>query len=126
MEMTLWMGFGIYCVRVLTFTAMSLTVYYLLLQMDIKLTIAQALIFMPLFVASTFLPISAGGYGGPQGAAILFLVQLWEITTTEQALAFSIVWSTLFLLGRAVFGGLLVIPYWRLVHQSEKNTGDSV
>jgi len=65
-------------------------------------------------MASIFLPISAGGYGGPQGAAVLFLVQLWDLCSMEQALGFSLLWSTLFLIGRAMVSGIFLLPLWKM------------
>ncbi len=102
-------------VRMLSFLGVGITLYYLLIAMDIHLSVAHALLFIPLFMASVFLPISTGGYGGPQGASVLFLVQLWEVCSTEQALAFSLLWSTGFMIGRAVVGGVAVFPLLRLL-----------
>lgn len=101
--------------RILSFLGVGITLYYLLVAMGINLVVAHALLFIPFFMASVFLPISTGGYGGPQGAAVLFLVQLWEVCTTEEALAFSLIWSTGFMIGRAVVGGVAVFPLWRLL-----------
>lgn len=111
--------------RLAVFAAMCTTIYYLLEVMGIQLSIAQALLFIPLFMASVFLPISAGGYGGPQGAAVLFLVELWEMCSAEQALAFSLLWSTFFLVGRAVVSGLFIFPLWRML-QTIKPLEESV
>jgi hypothetical protein len=105
----------IFLVRMSVFSGACFTLFYLLQMMQIELSIAQALLFIPLFMASIFLPISAGGYGGPQGAAVLFLVQLWDLCSVEQALAFSLLWSTFFLIGRAAVSGLFILPLWRML-----------
>ena len=110
-----FMVLKIFLVRLGVFSGACLTLFYLLRIMQIELSIAQALLFIPLFMASIFLPISAGGYGGPQGAAVLFLVQLWELCSTEQALAFSLLWSTFFLVGRMVVSGVFILPLWRML-----------
>lgn len=102
-------------IRLSVFAGVFATLYYLLVAMDIQLSIAQALLFIPLFMASVFLPISAGGYGGPQGAAVLFLVELWGLCSTEQALGFSLLWSTFFLIGRAAVSGVFILPLWRML-----------
>jgi uncharacterized membrane protein YbhN (UPF0104 family) len=116
----------IFLVRFAVFISVCLTLYYLLILCDIHLSAAQALVFMPLFMGSVFLPISAGGYGGPQGAAVLFLVQGWALCTAEQALAFSLLWSTFFLIGRAVVSGACVLPLWRMLQGIPKHEGSSV
>ena len=110
----------IFLVRFAVFISVCLTLYYLLILCDIHLSAAQALVFMPLFMGSVFLPISAGGYGGPQGAAVLFLVQGWALCTAEQALAFSLLWSTFFLIGRALVSGAFVLPLWRMLQGLNK------
>jgi hypothetical protein len=105
----------IFFFRIISFFGVCFTLYYLLKATGIELSVAQALLFIPLFMASVFLPISAGGYGGPQGAAVLFLVELWSLCTTEEALAFSLLWSTFFLVGRAVVSGVTILPLWRML-----------
>jgi len=106
--------------RIISFLGVGITLYYLLIATGIHLEVAHALLFIPFFMASVFLPISTGGYGGPQGAAVLFLVQLWGVCSTEQALAFSLIWSTGFMIGRAVVGGVAVFPLLRLLQSLSK------
>lgn len=117
---SLKMTSGILFFRILSFLGVGITLYYLLVATGIKLGVAHALLFIPLFMSSVFLPISTGGYGGPQGASVLFLVQFWQLCTTEQALAFSLLWSTCFLIGRAVVGGVAVFPLWRMLQSLGK------
>jgi hypothetical protein len=61
---------------------------------------AQLLAFGALLMFTTQLPISVGGFGGPQGVAVLLLSHTWHVASDEQAVAFSIVWSSLLLAGR--------------------------
>lgn len=116
---------SILLVRLCVLGGVFMTIYYLLQATGINIGFAQALLFIPLFMASVFLPISAGGYGGPQGAAVLFLVQLWELCSTEEALAFSLLWSTFFLIGRAVVTGPCVLPLWLLLKNLKPEVEDS-
>jgi uncharacterized membrane protein YbhN (UPF0104 family) len=67
-------------------------------------TIAQVLTFGPLFLVSGTLPISLGGYGGPQGIAVALLADAWGLLPAADALAFSLVWSTAVLLTQLVTG----------------------
>ncbi len=102
-------------VRIINFAGVCVTLFYLLQLCGIPIQPAQALLFIPLFMASVFLPISAGGYGGPQGAAVLFLVELWNLCSLEEALAFSLLWSTFFLVGRALVSGPAIVPLWLML-----------
>ena len=81
-----------------------IVVMTLLLLFDISLPFSHILIFSPLFVASAFLPISIGGFGGPQGLAVLLLVSIWDVASLETVLAMSLVWSSFYLLFRALVG----------------------
>jgi len=101
----------IYLVRLSLLAAHLYAISIILPLLSIDLSLWQLVIFSPLFVASAFLPISVGGYGGPQGVAVLLLVQLWQVTNIESAIAFSMLWSTFFLLGRCSVGALLTIPF---------------
>lgn len=110
----------IFSLRFMVIAGAYAAIFCLLMQLDIQLSLAQLLIFIPIIMMSTFLPISAGGYGGPQGAAILFLSENWHVCSPEQALAFSLLWSTLFLIGRLVMGAPFTIAYWNLVQGIKK------
>lgn len=102
--------FRIYIVRLGLLAAHVVAISIMLPLLSINLALWQAIIFSPLFVASAFLPISIGGYGGPQGVAVVLLAQIWQVTDIEGAIAFSILWSTLFLLGRSSVGGIFAAP----------------
>ena len=103
----------VYGVRLALIVGQVIAVQILLDTLNIHLKLWQLLIFVPFFYGSAMLPISAGGYGGPQGAAILFLVEMWNVTNTETALVFSLVWSTLFLFWRVVIGVTFLLPLWK-------------
>lgn len=103
----------IYGSRLFLIITQVIAVKILLDTLNIQLQLWQIFIFVPLFYGSAFLPISAGGYGGPQGAAILFLVEVWNVTDSETALVFSLIWSTMFLLCRVVLGMTFLFPMWK-------------
>ncbi len=109
----------LYGIRSIIHIAMPVAVGIMLSAMDMHLSIPQLLLFVPVFVISAFLPISVGGYGGPQGAAMLLLVNVWHLTTPEQAIAFSLVWSTLFLITRTVGSAVFAWPMWNLIQQKK-------
>lgn len=67
-----------------------------------------------LLLFTSMLPIAVGGYGGPQGVAVLLLVEAWDVMGREDALAVSLLWSTLFTLGRVAVGVPLALPLLRL------------
>ena len=94
--------------------------WVLLDAFNVHLPIQHLLLLSPVMMSSTFLPISAGGYGGPQGAAILVLVNMYHHTTVEVAVAYSLIWSTFFAIGRAVIGAVFAIPVWNLLGQDKE------
>ena len=104
---------AVFTMRMALMVGHLLCIDVLLDAVGISLTLRQWGIFVPFFVGSAFMPVSAGGYGGPQGVAIYFLVMQWQVATRETALAFSIIWSTLFLLGRVLLGSLFVMAFFR-------------
>jgi hypothetical protein len=71
-----------------------------------------------LLFSTAMLPLSVAGYGGPQGVAVLLLVEAWGVATREDALAFSLVWSTIFLVGRLIVGAALAVPLVRLLERT--------
>jgi len=66
---------------------------------------------IPIMVNVAYWPVSAGGYGGPQLVAHFLLK---GHATNEEILAYSLVWSTLFLLSRSLTG----IPFLKPVYQA--------
>jgi hypothetical protein len=69
----------------------------LLAGMGATLSPSQLAAFGPLFIFSGALPISLAGFGGPQGLAVALLAYRWRLMAPGQAMAFSLVWSSGFL-----------------------------
>ncbi len=109
--------FAFYGIRGVLAITNVLAGWALLDALHVQLPFHHLLLLVPVMMFSTFLPISTGGYGGPQGAAVLILVTLYGHTTTEIAVAFSLLWSTFFALGRATIGAVLAYPVWNLVQE---------
>jgi hypothetical protein len=78
-------------------------------ELGIALPAVRLLAFGPLLLFSGFLPFSVGGYGAPQGLAVLLLARSWHACTPAEALGFSLVWSTGVLLVQVTLG-LLALP----------------
>ncbi|MBZ0252263.1 MAG: lysylphosphatidylglycerol synthase domain-containing protein, partial [Candidatus Methylomirabilis sp.] len=84
--------------------------YVALRAFDVDVPFSVTLWAMPLVLGTAFLPISVGGFGGPQAAAIYF----FRAYGTEEAIvACSLLWSTAFLLGRLGLGFLFFRQMWR-------------
>jgi hypothetical protein len=79
---------------------------------------AQLLAFGALLMFTTQLPFSIGGFGGPQGAAVLLLSHTWHVASDEQAAAFSLVWSTLLLVGRFALSAPFALALARLLRSA--------
>lgn len=96
--------------------AVNAAVMWLMLaELGLRLDAGQTLVFTSIFLFATQLPVSVGGYGGPQGVTPLLLVSTWHLTDREQAAAFSLIWSTLLLAGRALAGVAFALPAVRLL-----------
>lgn len=109
--------FALYGIRGVLAVTNLLAGWALLDALQIYLPFHHLLLLVPVMMFSTFLPISTGGYGGPQGAAVLILVTLYGHTTVEVAVAYSLLWSTFFALGRATIGAVLAYPVWNLLQE---------
>lgn len=117
--------FAFYGVRLVLMLSNLVACWTLLDALDVRLPVTHLFLLAPVVMLSTFLPISAGGYGGPQGAAVLMLVTLWNHTTQEVAVAYSLLWSTLFAIGRGAIGAIFAWPVWNLL-QERNNPMDKV
>ncbi|MEU9451476.1 hypothetical protein [Streptomyces sp. NPDC048277] len=71
--------------------------------------------FCAVFLLATQLPLSVGGYGGPQGVCVLLLTDTWHLLSRADAVALSLLWSSMYLLSRALLSSLFVIPMVRLL-----------
>ncbi len=78
--------------------------WVLLAEMGARLSLAQLLAFGPLFIYAATLPVSVGGFGGPQGLAVMLLAGQWAVLAPNRALGFSLVWSTGILLCESAVG----------------------
>ncbi len=94
----------IYAVRITVWLAFVAANYAALRAVGMDPTLPVALIGIPLIVMSIFLPIGVGGYGGPQLIAWFLLVKIGGAGTAEQAVLYSLLFSTAFLAGRAAIG----------------------
>lgn len=109
--------FVFYGIR-LVLAAMNLVANWALLDaLGVQISMTHLFVLVPVIMFSTFLPISAGGFGGPQGAAVLMLVTMWHLTSQEIAVAYSLLWSTFFAVGRATIGAAFSWPVWMLLQQ---------
>jgi hypothetical protein len=71
--------------------------------------------FGALFLLATQLPVSVGGYGGPQGVCVLLLTDTWKMLPRADAVALSLLWSTAYLLSRALISAFFAAPMIRLL-----------
>ena len=65
---------------------------------------------VPAIINVTYWPVSAGGMGGPQLAADILLR---GYMTSAQAVAWSLIWSAVFLITRTLTGIFFIRPVWR-------------
>lgn len=103
----------IFAIRALTWAALLASNYLTLRSVGITPPPALALLGIPLVVVSIFVPIAVGGYGGPQLVAWVLFAELGGVCPADQAIAYSLLWSTGFLVGRAAIGVVLVRGFWR-------------
>jgi uncharacterized membrane protein YbhN (UPF0104 family) len=71
------------------------------------------LVGVPIIMLSVFLPISVGGYGGPNLLAYLFFVKMVPCGTDEIIAAYILLWQTGFLIGRAFFGLIFIRGFFK-------------
>lgn len=110
---TLGQHFKVYLVR-LTLILTELAANYAALRaVGADPSAAIALIGVPLVVISIFLPIGVGGYGGPQLIAWLLFAKYGQAGTADQIVAYSLLYSTTFLVGRAIIGLIFLRTFWR-------------
>ena len=103
----------VYAVRVLMWAAAIVSNYAALRAVGVDPPLPLAAVGIPIIVLSIFQPVSVGGYGGPQALAFLFFYKLIRCGTEEAVIAYSLLWSTCFLLGRAVIGLIFIRGFWR-------------
>lgn len=103
----------VYLVRLALLASTLISNYAGLRAMGVDPPLALAFISIPIIVISIFLPIGVGGYGGPQLIAWFLIVKLGEAGTADQVLAYSLLWSTGFLAGRAIIGMVFIRGFWK-------------
>ena len=108
----------VYVVRVLMWSSAIVSNYAALRAMGVDPPLPLAAVAIPIIVLSIFQPVSVGGYGGPQALAFLFFFKLIRCGTEEAVIAYSLLWSTCFLLGRAVIGLIFIRGFWRAAFPS--------
>ncbi|HUT53814.1 MAG TPA: lysylphosphatidylglycerol synthase domain-containing protein [bacterium] len=103
----------VWAVRMVLLCSSIASSYAALRAMGVDPPLPLALIVIPVIVISVFLPIGVGGYGGPQLIAWFLIVSVGKVGTADQVIAFSLLWSTGFLIGRAVIGMIFIRGFWK-------------
>ena len=102
-----------YTARAVLLASTLLSNYVALRVLGMDPALPMALIGVPFIVFSIFLPIGVGGYGGPQLIAWFLFVEVGAVGTADQVIAYSLLWSTAFLIGRAAVGLVFIRGFWR-------------
>lgn len=105
----------VYLTRALLWVSFLTSNYVAMRALGIDPSPALALIAIPLVVMSIFMPIGVGGYGGPQLIAWFLFVKIGAAGTADQVIAYSLLYSTFFLIGRALIGVVLIRDFWKRV-----------
>lgn len=103
----------VYIVRILLWISFIIANYAAVRAVGMNPPLSMAIIAMPLVVMSIFMPIGVGGYGGPQLIAWFLFVKVGGVGQAEQAIMYSFLFSTAFLIGRAIIGTILFRPFWK-------------
>jgi hypothetical protein len=103
----------VYGVRLLMGISSVISHYAALRALGVDLPLPLAMISVPIVVMAVFLPVSVGGYGGPQLVAWFLIVQMGRAGTADAVLAASFLWSTGFLVGRAAIGLAFIRGFWK-------------
>lgn len=101
--------------RCMVTVAMFGSLWLLLLSSGHSLEIGQLATFGALFLLVSQLPVSVGGFGGPQGVSVLLLTDSWHVLDRADSVAFSLLWSTAFLICRTVLSLPFAVPMVRLL-----------
>jgi len=82
---------------------------FALIAFDIKVPIPIVFIVAPLIIGGAFLPVSGGGFGGPQLVALILL----PFASGDEALlaAYSMSFSACFTFGRILIGLIFLHPF---------------
>jgi hypothetical protein len=102
----------VYGLRILSLIGVLVSNYVALKALDINVSFSLAMIAIIVIYCSHFLPINVGGFGGPQALSILFFCVIGHCGSKEQVVAYSVLWSTGFLVGRFLFGLVFIRGFW--------------
>jgi len=102
----------VYGLRILSLIGVLVSNYVALKALDINVSFSLAMIAIIVIYCSHFLPINVGGFGGPQALSILFFYVIGHCGSKEQVVAYSVLWSTGFLVGRFLFGLVFIRGFW--------------
>ncbi len=105
----------VYLARAAVWASFLLSNYVALTALGMSPSSPMAMIGIPLVVVSIFMPIGVGGYGGPQLIAWFVFVELGQAGTADQVIAYSLLFSTAFLIGRAAIGMVFIRGFWKRV-----------
>lgn len=90
--------------------------YFALKAFNIDIPLTKLIMGLPIIFGTSFLPISVGGMGVPQ---LLWIEFYSDYASKAQITAFSLVWSTSFLLSRVVIGSIFLRPIWKDVFSKQ-------
>lgn len=102
-----------YLARALLLLSTLVSNYVALRALGMDPALPMVLIGIPFVVLSIFMPVGVGGYGGPQLIAWFLFAEVGGVGTADQVIAYSMLWSTAFLIGRAAVGLLFIRGFWR-------------
>jgi hypothetical protein len=91
----------------------------ILREVGISLNPQQAVVFGALLLFSAFLPVSVGGYGGPQGIAVLVLAHEWNACSPARAVSASLLWASGVLLVQVCVGAVALPRLLALLRRRE-------
>jgi hypothetical protein len=119
----LWHYPEIWIYRVIPVVASVWTTIAIFRSMGVTAPTGLLVAAVPLVINVTYWPVSAGGMGGPQLAAD---VLLRGNMTSAQAVAWSLIWSAVFLLTRALTGVFFIRPVWREAFRQGERTREEI
>ncbi|OGP60610.1 MAG: hypothetical protein A2V67_14375 [Deltaproteobacteria bacterium RBG_13_61_14] len=117
----LWHYPEIWLYRLLTVAASVWASIWIFRSMGVTAPTGLLVAAVPVIINSTYWPVSAGGVGGPQLFADILLR---GYMTSAQAVAWSLIWSAVFLLTRTLTGVFFIRPVWRAAFQPESKNAD--
>jgi hypothetical protein len=101
----------------LAFPALQMAGHLLALRaMGIHAPLGAVIVIVTAMTFTTFLPVSALGYGAPNLVALYLAPYIADPTRADDvAIAYGLLFQTAFLLGRVLIGLTFALPFWREV-----------